>query len=369
MAGAADSCAIAVHDGIALPGVGAIKPSDARGAFIICYLIVDLRDSCCKRGAAVSKDDVSLLSEVSPHDSLSLCITEAGREPLLSRDEEIELAQAMDKAREAGDALRENGHHRAEDVDRLKALIEKGDQARGHMVRANMRLVVSIAKRYRGRGVPFLDLIQEGTLGLMKAVDKFDLAEGCRFSTYATWWIRQSVSRYTVKHSRSIRVPAHRHHQIARLNKQAMALEQELGRRPTAQEVAERMGDTTVAKVEELMRISRRVTTMCLDTSPWDNPEFESLGEIIPDTAPAPDKIAEDGLMQERVHAALDTLKPREARIVRLRYGIGGVRPHTLEEVGNKFGLTRERIRQIEAQALKRLRHPARSRELTDLVG
>jgi len=316
----------------------------------------------------VSDDNVVRLSELRPYDTLSLCISEAGREPLLSKGEEIELAQAMDRAQEAKDSLRDNGHHGAQEVDRLRGVIEAGDKARCHLVRANLRLVVSIAKRYRGRGVPFLDLIQEGTLGLMKAVEKFDVAEGCRFSTYATWWIRQGVSRCTVKDGRSIRVPAHRHNQIARLNKHKMSLEQELGRRPTAQEIAEYMGDATVTDVEELIRIAHRVTTMSLDTSPWGDPEFEPLGEIIPDTTPAPDVIAEDGLMREQVRAALETLKPREARIVRLRYGIGDVRPHTLEEIGDKFDLTRERIRQIEAEALKRLRHPSRSRELAGFM-
>ncbi len=240
-----------------------------------------------------------------------------------------------------------------------------GELARDHLTKANSRLVVSIAKKYMGQGVPFLDLIQEGNLGLMKAVDKFDYKRGYKFSTYATWWIRQAVTRAIADQGRTIRVPVHMSDRIRKLYRVSRELEQTLGREPTPKEIAEVM-DLSPQKVRWMLRISRRPLSL---EKPVGEDGDSELGSFIEDEdTPTPLDTATHDLLRKELESALATISPREARILRLRFGLIDGRAHTLEELGQKFGLTRERIRQIEGEALRRLRHPSRARRLKDYL-
>jgi len=304
------------------------------------------------------------LSGISSDDSVGLYLKEMARVPLLSLDEEVQLAMKLCDAQEARRKLRRDGHG-AEDKVRLEQIIEEGRLAREHLIKANTRLVVSIAKKYMGRGVPFLDLIQEGNLGLMKAVEKFDYKRGYRFSTYATWWIRQTITRAIADQGRTIRVPVHMSDRIRRLYKTARQLEQEHGRKPTPEEIAVEMG-LEPRKVRWMLKVSWRPLSL---ERPVGEEEDSELGSFIEDdTTPTPTQSAYQNLLREKVEEVLSTLTPREARILRLRFGLQNGRSYTLEEVGQKFGLTRERIRQIEGKALRRLRHPRRSRQLRDYL-
>ncbi|MEK7326294.1 MAG: RNA polymerase sigma factor RpoD, partial [Chloroflexota bacterium] len=243
--------------------------------------------------------------------------------------------------------------------------IEDGKTAREHLIKANTRLVVSIAKKYMNRGVPFLDLIQEGNLGLMKAVEKFDYRRGFRFSTYATWWIRQTITRAIADQGRTIRVPVHMSDRIRRLYKVARELEQSLGRKPTPEEIAHEL-DVEPRKVQWMLKVSWQPLSL---EQPVGEDEDDELGSFVEDdNALSPVQSAQQNLLRETVEEVLGTLPPREARILRLRFGLQNGRAYTLEEVGQKFGLTRERIRQIEGRALRRLRHPRRSRQLRDYL-
>jgi RNA polymerase primary sigma factor len=316
-------------------------------------------------GSEGDEDDGYDLSGISSDDTVGLYLREMARVPLLSTEEEIRLAKALEAGRNGQETLRNNGSdplRRAE----LEQIVGEGLAARDHLIKANTRLVVSIAKKYIGRGVPFLDLIQEGNLGLMKAVEKFDYSRGYRFSTYATWWIRQTITRAIADQGRTIRVPVHMSDRIRRLYNTARQLEQEHGRRPTPEEIAAEM-DMEPRKVQWMLRVSWRPMSL---ERPVGEEEDSELGNFIEDeTTPTPGQSVSERLLGERIESMLSTLSPREARILRLRFGLLNGRSYTLEEVGQKFGLTRERIRQIEGKALRRLRHPRRSRRLRDYLG
>ncbi|MGD8243640.1 MAG: sigma-70 family RNA polymerase sigma factor [Anaerolineae bacterium] len=305
------------------------------------------------------------LSKISTSDTVGLYLKEMSQVPLLETEEEVRLAKAIEAGRRAQEVLNSNGVGN-EERRRLERRIEQGLVAREHLIKANTRLVVSIAKKYMGRGVPFLDLIQEGNLGLMKAVKKFDYTRGYRFSTYATWWIRQTITRSIADQGRTIRVPVHMSDRIRRLYKTARKLEQECGRKPTPEEIAEEM-DVEPRKVRWMLRVSWR--PMSLERPIGDDGDSDELGSFIEDrTTPIPTENTTHRLLAEKIQEMLTTLSPREARILRLRFGLVDGCSHTLEEVGQRFGLTRERIRQIEGKALRRLRHPRRSRDLQDYL-
>lgn len=307
------------------------------------------------------------LSAISSDDTVGLYLKEMARVPLLNIEEEVDLAKRIERGKKAEHRLaKSNGNISAKKRVELQEHVQDARAARDHLIKANTRLVVSIAKRYMGRGVPFLDLIQEGNLGLMKAVEKFDYHRGYRFSTYATWWIRQTITRAIADQGRTIRVPVHMSDRIRRLYKIARQLEQDLGRKPTPEEIASVM-DVDSRKVQWMMRVSWRPLSL---ESPVGEEEDTELGSFVEDeSTPTPTQSAYQNLLREKIEEVLSTLSPREARILRLRFGLHNGRPYTLEEVGQKFGLTRERIRQIEGKALRRLRHPRRSRQLRDYLG
>ena len=305
------------------------------------------------------------LSEISSDDTISLYLKEMARVPLLTAEEEVSLSKALEQGLEAQERLDTN-HDLDEDArDDLARLAVRGENARAHLIKANTRLVVSIAKRYLGQGVPFLDLIQEGNLGLIKAVEKFDFHRGHRFSTYATWWIRQSITRALADQGRVIRLPVHLSDRIRKVYQVAQQLEQDWGRQPTPEEIAEELS-LPAAKVQWMLKVSQRPLSL---EKPVGEEEDSELGSFIPDDeAPTPPDTAYQHLLQERLDDVLTTLTPREARILRMRFGLQDGHSYTLEEVGRKFKLTRERIRQIEHEALDRLRHPSRARQLRDYL-
>ena len=289
------------------------------------------------------------------------------RVPLLSSDEEMDLAKRIEKGRSAKRELnRTNGSTQPARRGELDCLMVDGQTAREHLIKANTRLVVSIAKRYIGRGVPFLDLIQEGNLGLMKAVEKYEYQRGFRFSTYATWWIRQTITRSIADQGRTIRVPVHMVDRIRQLYRTTHEMEQKLGRSPTNDELADAIGVKS-NKVDWMLRVSW--LPLSLESPINDDEEDSELGMFVEDqVTPSPIQSTYTSLLREKIQEVLDTLPPRESRILRLRFGLENGRAYTLEEVGQKFGLTRERIRQIESKALRRLRHPRRARQLKDYL-
>ncbi|MFN8528252.1 MAG: sigma-70 family RNA polymerase sigma factor [Anaerolineae bacterium] len=296
-------------------------------------------------------------------DTVGLYLKEMARVPLLNNDEEVELATRIAAGEEACKRLRQSPDHPCA-AEWLLAM-EDGIAARDHLIRANTRLVVSIAKKYMTRGVPFLDLIQEGNLGLMKAVEKFDYRRGYRFSTYATWWIRQTITRAIADQGRTIRVPVHMSDSIRRLYRAARTLEQQNGHKPSPEEIAAAI-KMDPRKVRWMLRVSWQPLSLESPVGEDDDSEFGHFIEN--DAVPSPAQSTYEKMLQEKIEMLLDTLTPREARILRLRFGLLNGRCHTLEEVGQKFGLTRERIRQIEGKALRRLRHPRRSRQLRDYL-
>ena len=299
-------------------------------------------------------------------DPVKVYLKEIGRVPLLTPEEEVNLALTIKAGSEAKekydadpDALSEE-----EKAACLKA-IKKGVAARKRLSEANLRLVVSIAKRYVGRGMQFLDLIQEGNLGLIKAVEKFDHTKGFKFSTYATWWIRQAITRAIADQARTIRIPVHMVETINKVKKVSSQLLHEQGKEPTAEEIAERL-EMSVDKVREIMRVAQEPVSL---ETPIGEEEDSHLGDFIPDDeAPVPAEVASHTLLREQLSEVLDTLTEREEKVLRLRFGLVDGRPRTLEEVGKEFNVTRERIRQIEAKALRKLRHPSRSKKLKDFL-
>ena len=283
-------------------------------------------------------EDLSIPEGINVDDHVRMYLKEIGKVPLLSPDEEIEYARLMN---------------------------EGDEEAKKRLTEANLRLVVSIAKRYVGRGMLFLDLIQEGNLGLIKAVEKFDFTKGFKFSTYATWWIRQAITRAIADQARTIRIPVHMVETINKLIRVSRQLLQELGREPSPEEIAKEMG-MSLEKVREIMKIAQEPVSL---ETPIGEEEDSHLGDFIPDDdAPAPSEAASFMLLKEQLMDVLNTLTPREEKVLRLRFGLEDGRARTLEEVGGVFDVTRERIRQIEAKALRKLRHPSRSKKLKDFL-
>jgi RNA polymerase primary sigma factor len=347
----------------------------------------------------VPLNDLSIGFDVSS-DPVRMYLREIGQVRLLTGDEEIELAQAIYHGNRAKIQMADDGSLSAEELAELQSQILQGDRARQHLAEANLRLVVSVAKRYMGRGMSFLDLIQEGNIGLLKAVEKFDHTMGYKFSTYATWWIRQAISRAIADQSRTIRIPVHMVETISHLIRTQRRLQQELGRDPSPEDIAldpemegivgldeedreailgvladgDRLDPMMARKlrraanrVEQIMRISQE--PMSLET-PIGSEEDSFLGDFIKDeTIPEPDDAASKQLLREQMRTILNSLNHRERQVLEMRFGLKDGQGHTLEEVGQAFGVTRERIRQIEAKALRKLRHPLRSRKLRDYLG
>ncbi|HUM49033.1 MAG TPA: RNA polymerase sigma factor RpoD [Anaerolineaceae bacterium] len=306
------------------------------------------------------------LANIDTDDTIGLYLKEVSRVPLLSDiNEERALAIRIERGKLAREELARGNVSPKRRLE-LRQQIEDGWEAREHLITANSRLVISVAKKYMGRGVPFLDLIQEGNIGLIRATKKFEYQRGHKFSTYATWWIRQAVTRAIADQGRTIRVPVHMGDQINKLLRTQHQLTQKLGREPTVEEMAEAL-EVPPKKVENMIQVARR--PLSLET-PTDDEEDSVLGDFIEDDeAPPPDDTATYNLLREHLEEVLETLPPREVRILQLRYGLQDGQAYTLEEVGRKMGVTRERVRQIEAQALQRLRHPSVRRKLRDYLG
>ena len=324
----------------------------------------------------VEKIDLSVPEGVSVEDPVRMYLKEIGKVPLLSADEEIELAQNMEdgavaiekinvlKGRLDGASEEEKAEIK-EEIKKLQRDVDKGADAKKRLAEANLRLVVSIAKRYVGRGMLFLDLIQEGNLGLIKAVEKFDYKKGYKFSTYATWWIRQAITRAIADQARTIRIPVHMVETINKLIRVSRQLLQELGREPSPEEIAKEMS-MPVERVREILKISQEPVSL---ETPIGEEEDSHLGDFIKDdNVPVPADAAAFTLLKEQLEEVLGTLTEREQKVLTLRFGLEDGRARTLEEVGKEFNVTRERIRQIEAKALRKLRHPSRSRKLKDYL-
>lgn len=311
-------------------------------------------------------EDLSVPEGINIDDHVKMYLKEIGKVNLLTPEEELSLAKRMADGETAKEQLEEIGADIDEDTKKqIDLLIADGEKAKKSLAEANLRLVVSIAKRYVGRGMLFLDLIQEGNLGLIKAVDKFDYTKGYKFSTYATWWIRQAITRAIADQARTIRIPVHMVETINKLVRVSRQLVQELGREPTPEELAKEL-NMPVDKVREISKISQEPVSL---ETPIGEEEDSHLGDFIPDEdAPAPSEAASFVLLKEQLGAVLETLSEREAKVLRLRFGLDDGRARTLEEVGKEFDVTRERIRQIEAKALRKLRHPSRSKKLKDFL-
>ena len=324
----------------------------------------------------VEKIDLSVPEGVSVEDPVRMYLKEIGKVPLLSADEEIELAQNMEDGAVATEkinvlkgrldgASEEGKAEIKEEIKKLQRDVDKGADAKKRLAEANLRLVVSIAKRYVGRGMLFLDLIQEGNLGLIKAVEKFDYKKGYKFSTYATWWIRQAITRAIADQARTIRIPVHMVETINKLIRVSRQLLQELGREPSPEEIAKEMS-MPVERVREILKISQEPVSL---ETPIGEEEDSHLGDFIKDdNVPVPADAAAFTLLKEQLEEVLGTLTEREQKVLTLRFGLEDGRARTLEEVGKEFNVTRERIRQIEAKALRKLRHPSRSRKLKDYL-
>jgi len=310
--------------------------------------------------ADMGGDQKAYFDTVAIDDTIGLYLKEIGRVPLLTAEQEVMLAKRMEVGLIALEGL--NGDDlNSEGRTELRKIMLDGLAAREHLIRANSRLVISVAKKYTGRGVPFLDLIQEGNIGLIRTADKFNYQLGHKFSTYATWWIRQAVTRAIADQGRTIRVPVHMGDQINKLLRASHRLTQELGREPTSEELAVAL-EVSTRKAEEMLRVARRPLSLEMPTGDEGDGE---LGDFVEDAdSPAPDEAVTSVMLRELLRDILQDLPPREVRVLQLRYGLVDGETYTLEEVGKKLGVTRERVRQIEAQALSRLRHPMHSRRL-----
>jgi RNA polymerase primary sigma factor len=323
--------------------------------------------------------DLSVPDGISTEDPVKMYLKEIGKVPLLTADEEIELAKKMEAGDEATKNIEEakakyeeiedkkskKAQKLAKEIAEMQKDIDNGEAAKKRLAEANLRLVVSIAKRYVGRGMLFLDLIQEGNLGLIKAVEKFDYTKGYKFSTYATWWIRQAITRAIADQARTIRIPVHMVETINKLIRVSRQLLQEKGREPMPEEIAEEM-NIPVERVREILKISQEPVSL---ETPIGEEEDSHLGDFIQDdNVPAPADAATATLLREQLNKVLDTLAEREQKVLRLRFGLDDGKARTLEEVGKEFNVTRERIRQIEAKALRKLRHPSRSKQLKDYL-
>ncbi|MBM6914490.1 RNA polymerase sigma factor RpoD [Gemmiger formicilis] len=358
------------------------EPDQEADAFTLTEASVDMFES------ALSAEGVAI------DDPVKVYLKEIGRVPLLTPDEEIKLALAIQEGNKAVETKKEKfapvleveqnkklsirdrneamnavldtySAAQREELKTLDKLISQGDRAKQRLSEANLRLVVSIAKRYVGRGMQFLDLIQEGNLGLIKAVEKFDHTKGFKFSTYATWWIRQAITRAIADQARTIRIPVHMVETINKVKKVSSQLLHQNGHEPTADEISEAL-DMPVEKVREIMRVAQEPVSL---ETPIGEEEDSHLGDFIPDEdAPVPAEAASHTLLKEQLASVLGSLTPREEKVLRLRFGLEDGRPRTLEEVGKEFNVTRERIRQIEAKALRKLRHPSRSKRLKDFL-
>ena len=314
-------------------------------------------------------DPNTLVDSFNIDDPVRMYLKEIGKVPLLTADEEVTLATSMSEGNLAKERLAEIEENNEEISDEerkaLEALVKQGESSKQKLAEANLRLVVSIAKRYVGRGMLFLDLIQEGNLGLIKAVEKFDYTKGYKFSTYATWWIRQAITRAIADQARTIRIPVHMVETINKVIRVSRQLLQELGHDPSAEEISEEMG-MPVDKVREILKIAQEPVSL---ETPIGEEEDSHLGDFIPDEgASEPSEAASFTLLKEQLVDVLSTLTPREEKVLKLRFGIEDGRTRTLEEVGKEFNVTRERIRQIEAKALRKLRHPSRSKKLKDFL-
>ena len=314
-------------------------------------------------------DPNTLVDSFNIDDPVRMYLKEIGKVPLLTADQEVELATTMSAGREAEERVAQaeaDGEVLSdEELAQLKKQIKAGEKAKQSLAEANLRLVVSIAKRYVGRGMLFLDLIQEGNLGLIKAVEKFDYTKGYKFSTYATWWIRQAITRAIADQARTIRIPVHMVETINKVIRVSRQLLQELGHDPSPEEISEEM-NMPVDKVREILKIAQEPVSL---ETPIGEEEDSHLGDFIPDEgASEPSEAASFTLLKEQLVDVLSTLTPREEKVLKLRFGIEDGRTRTLEEVGKEFNVTRERIRQIEAKALRKLRHPSRSKKLKDFL-
>ncbi|MCC8141821.1 MAG: RNA polymerase sigma factor RpoD [Lachnospiraceae bacterium] len=339
-------------------------------------ILIDDEDNEVEAEVEVETIDLSVPDGISLEDPVRMYLKEIGKVPLLTAEEEIELAKSMEEGMLASEKIEEltadlegaTAKEKAKiekEIQKLNKVVDEGAEAKKRLAEANLRLVVSIAKRYVGRGMLFLDLIQEGNLGLIKAVEKFDYRKGYKFSTYATWWIRQAITRAIADQARTIRIPVHMVETINKLIRVSRQLLQELGREPTPEEIAEEMG-MPVERVREILKISQEPVSL---ETPIGEEEDSHLGDFIQDdNVPIPSEAAAFTLLGEQLSEVLGTLTEREQKVLRLRFGLDDGRARTLEEVGKEFNVTRERIRQIEAKALRKLRHPSRSRKLKDYL-
>jgi RNA polymerase nonessential primary-like sigma factor len=314
-------------------------------------------------GSAVTSTD---LDELAPSaDLVRVYLNEIGKVSLLTAADEVELAKRIEAGLYATHLLGQSNRYGMSKRRDLRAVMVDGERAKDHLLRANLRLVVSLAKRYTGHGMPFLDLIQEGNLGLIRAVEKFDYTKGFKFSTYATWWIRQAISRAMADQSRTIRLPVHLVEQVNKLQRIRRELNQSLGRDATTAELAREL-DLTEDRILELIDLSRDLVSLDQTVGTDDD---ASLGDFIADEkSPDAEAAVEAGLMRSQLHAVLGTLDEREAAVIRMRYGLDDGQPHTLDEIGRAFKLSRERIRQIERETMAKLRHPSRARALRDYL-